>query len=192
MIMKKKLSLILLVCFFLLSGLESRAQYLDPRIGIYFSNPLSLLSKAGIKAEYRLNLDNAILGSYTQYWGYFPGYQASFEYRRYFADRKRNGENFIYTKAGGGFADYKTDNPYHDLTVVGDGRTIDFAPGNYLFGEAGIGRHFNFGAFFMEINGGLRYTQVTNPPVVYNEHLFYTLGPGSIVDVNFHFGFQFR
>ena len=66
------------------------------------------------------------------------------------------------------------------------------SPGNYFFAGGGVGRHFNFDWFFLEINMGIKYTYVTNPPDVYNEHLFYSFGPGAIPDINGHFGIQIR
>ena len=191
--MKKKLLIILFILASVLSGSLARAQYLDPHFAVYLSNPLGVLSKAGVKFEYRLNLQNALLLGYDQYWGFFPGYQAAFEYRMYFTDRSRtsSSENFIYGKAGMGFADYTENNDHPQLSILGDGRNNYDAPGTYVFGGGGVGRHFNFGRFFMDINAGLKFAEVTSPPAVYNEHLFYLTGPGSLVDINFHFGVQF-
>jgi hypothetical protein len=191
--MKKKLLVSIFVALSILSGTTARAQYLDPHYAIYLPNPLGLFSKADIKVEYRLNLQNALLLSYTQYWGFFPGYQGALEYRMYFTDRSRrsSSENFIYGKAGLGFADYASDNGYPKISIFGDGRTNYNAPGTYVFGGGGVGRHFNFDWFFLDLNAGLKFAELTTPPAVYNEHLFYLTGPGSYVDINFHFGIQF-
>ena len=191
--MKKKVLLTLFVLFSLFVCTESRAQYLDPHFAIYLTSPLGLLSKGGVKAEYRLNLQHALLLSYTQYWGYFPGYQSALEYRIYFAahSRESNSENFIYGKAGLGYAGYTPNSSNNQVTSIDDNHTNDKAPGAYALAGGGIGRHINFGWFFIELNAGLKFAQVTGQPRVYNEHLFYVTGPGSIADFNFHFGIQF-
>ena len=188
--MKKKILSGIFILMSLLSYQKADAQYLDPRYALHISNPLGMLTKIGIKAEYRLNLHHAFLGSYTNYSGFFPGYQVAIEYRVYYETR-RKADNLIYGKLGGGFADYKSKNSYKDITIFGDGRTYDAAPGNYFFPGAGVGRHFNFDWFFMEVNCGLKFAIVTKPPEVYNEHIFYLTGPGAIPDINFHFGIQF-
>ena len=189
--MKKKVPFILIILSSLFVCTESRAQYLDPHFAIYLTSPTGILSKGGIKAEYRLNLQHALLLGYTQYWGYFPGYQGNFEYRIYFETRKSNSENFIYAKAGLGYAGYMSKTDYNQVTIFGDNRSDDAAPGTYVLGGGGIGRHINFNWFFIELNAGLKFAQVIGQPHVYNEHLFYLSGPGSIADFNFHFGIQF-
>lgn len=188
--MKKKL---LISLFVILSCSAARAQYLDPHYAIYLSSPLGLLSKGGVKVEYRLNLQNALLLSYDQYWGIFPGYQGDFEYRMYFTDRSKmsSSENFIYAKAGLGYSGYTANNNVSQISMLSDGQNNYDAPGTYVFGGGGVGRHFNFDWFFIDINAGLKFSQVTNPPAVFNEHLFYLSGPGSFVDLNLHFGVQF-
>ena len=190
--MKRKLSLSLFILLSVLSC-KVQGQYLDPRFGIYFTSPIGVLSKAGVQGEYRVNLQNALLLSYTQYWGFFPGSQGAFQYRMYFTDRRKesNSENFIYAKVGVGYAGYISRVDYKQMSIFGDGRNTDAAPGTYLFGGGGVGRHINFDWFFIEINTGLKFAQVINPPTVYNEHLFFLSGPGSYVDLNFHFGVQF-
>ena len=189
--MKKQLSVSIVILVSMLWGTAARAQYLDPRFAIYLSSPLSLLSKGGVKAEYRLDLQNSLSLGYTQYWGFFPGYQGALEYRMYFTQRKSNAENFIYAKAGLGFADYMAKADYKQVAIFGDGRNDDAAPGTYVLGGGGVGRHFNFDWFFIDVSAGLKFTEAVNPPTVYNEHLFYLTGPGSYVDLNLHFGVQF-
>lgn len=171
----------------------ARAQYLDPRFAIYISTPLTILSKGEIKAEYRLNLQNALLLSYTQYWGFFPGNQGALEYRLYFPERRRDrvAENFIYGKAGMGFADYLYSNNYQQISILDDSRNHYAAPGTYVFAGAGIGRHYSIDWFFIDFNAGLKFAEVTTPPGVYNEHLFYLTGPGSYIDINVLIGIQF-
>ena len=189
--MKKKVLFSLFVLLSVLAGTVSRAQYLDPHFGIYFTSPLGLLSKGGVKLEYRVNQTNALLLGYTQYWGFFPGYQGNFEYRMYFPARKSKSENFIYAKGGMGFADYTAQTNYKQVNDFGDEKKYDLAPGTYVLAGGGIGRHINIDWFFIELNAGLKFAQVIGAPHVYNERLFYLTGPGSIVDFNFHFGVQF-
>ena len=188
--MKKK---VLFSLFVLLSVSCSvtRAQYLDPHYAIHLTSPIGLLSKGGIKVEYRINLQNALLAGYTQYWGFFPGYQGNFEYRKYFAAGRSTSENFIYAKAGVGFADYHYISDYYQHDLFGDEKYNYKAPGTYALAGGGIGRHINFDWFFIELNAGLKFSQVIGRAHVYNERLFYTTGPGSIADFNFHFGVQF-
>jgi len=191
-LMKNKVLLSLFVLFSVLSCTVARAQYLDPRFAIYLTSPIGILSKGGLMAEYRLNQQNALLLGYSQYWGFFPGYQGTFEYRMYFPVRKSNSENFIYAKAGLGYAGYDISQPaYTNISSLGDGRSNDAAPGTYVFGGGGIGRHINFDWFFIELNAGLKFSQVTSAPHLYDERLFYLTGPGSYADFNFHFGVQF-
>ena len=191
--MKKKVLFALFAFCSLFVCKESHAQYLDPHFAIYFTSPTGLLSKGGVKAEYRLNLQHALLLSYTQYWGYFPGYQGDLEYRAYFAAHSRfsSSENFIYGKAGLGYAGYTPNTTYNQATSIDGNYTKGGAPGTYVFGGGGIGRHINFNWFFVELNAGLKFAQITGQPHVYNERLFYLTGPGSIADFNFHFGIQF-
>ncbi len=191
--MKNKLFIGLFSILSILSCTTARGQYLDPHYAIYVTTPISILSKGGIKFEYRINMENALLLSYTQYWGFFPGYQGALEYRKYFPDRlrRRISENFIYGKTGIGFADYLYNNNYQQISIAGDGKNSYAAPGTYVFAGAGVGRHYSFDWFFIDVNMGLKFSEVTSPPSVYNEHLFYLTGPGSYIDLNIHLGVQF-
>lgn len=155
-----------------------------PTFAAYFSTPTGYFYKFGVKAEYRIYSENALLISYDDYWGYYPGYQAALEYRLYFSTTTAT-ENLIYMKLGNGFADYESS----PLFVTG--KDLNKAPGTYYFGGAGVGKHFNYKIFFIDIAAGLKFTYVINPPTQYNERMFYTMGPGSIPDVHIHFGFQF-
>ena len=165
---------------------EASAQslyYGMPTFAVHITSPTGFLYKGGVSFEYRIYSENALLLSYTDYWGYYPGYQAALEYRLYF-NTKTVAENLIYMKLGTGFADYVS-SPFES------GNDLNKAPGTYYFGGAGVGRHFNYGIFFWEVTAGLKFSYVSNPPVLYNERLFYTVGPGSIPDVHFNFGLQF-
>jgi hypothetical protein len=145
---------------------------------------LGLFSKGGFKFEYRLNLQNSVLVTYNRYWGFFPGYNAGVEYHRYYQTWNKT-ENFIYAKSGLGFAEYRPQDLY-------SGWEVDYTePGQYLYAGGGVGKRFHFGAFFLELNMGFKWTQLVEPPLDYNKNLFYSVGPGSFIDCNLHFGFQF-
>src|SRR5438046_2587793 len=78
---------------------RAAAQYLAPRCSIHLLNPVSLLSKGGLKLQYRISQENSFLVAYRMYWGFFPGYQASIEYHRYFQSWEKS-EAFYYGRAG--------------------------------------------------------------------------------------------
>ncbi len=142
------------------------------------------MSKGGLKLQYRLSLHHSVLAAYRKYWGFFPGYQGSIEYHRYFRSWERS-EAFIYGKAGMGRADYTPKSYYKDW------QTVYNIPGGYLFAGAGLGKRYNFGAFFIEGNAGLKFVQPVEKVENYNRSLFYTLGPGSFIDCGLTLGFQF-
>jgi hypothetical protein len=161
---------------------------IEKGIAIHFTNPISVLSKIGIMAEYKLGVQRSVMFSYTSYRGYFPGYQVAAAYRQYFQrwsnrDNIRH-ENFMYVRAGVGNSDYTPPD------WLKDGEAY-VAPGDYFFVGCGIGRHYNFGAFFLESILGVKYSGVPVPIANYNERIFYVTGPGAIVEINFNFGFQF-
>ncbi len=155
-----------------------------PAFAIHIASPIALVYKFGVKVEWRPYYDHAFLLSFNQYYKYYPGYQGAFEYRMYFHAHNSVHENIIYFKAGNGFADFK------EAPSFAPTPESYSAPGTYYFGGAGIGRHFNFGNFFLDLCAGLKYSYVVNPPKLYDERLFYSIGPGSIPDVHFTFGLQ--
>jgi hypothetical protein len=158
------------------------AQNIDRSLAFHFSNPLGIASKFRIKAEYRLDVQNAFLVSYTKYWGNFPGYGAGAEYRSYWQTLTDH-ENYVYVKGGLGNVRYRP------FSVIKD-ESFYYPPGNYFYGGAGIGRHWNFNHFFIDCNLGAKFTGVTASEGNYNEVLFYLTGPGSVLDLNFHLGYQ--
>jgi len=185
--MKKIFFTCLFILLSVLPGTRAGAQsalYGMPTYAFHISSPLGFFYKAGAKFEYRLFPENALLLSYTKYWGYFPGYQGYLEYRIYF-NTKTVAENLIYTKLGTGFADYESS------ALFSNGKDLNKGPGTYYFGGAGVGKHFNYRIFFLEISAGLKFTHVAKPPSQYNERLFYSIGPGSIPEVHLNFGLQF-
>lgn len=162
-------------------------QYLPPRLSIHLTNPLSYASKFGVGLQYRLNLRHSVLVSYRNYYGFFPGQQGSIEYHGYYRTWDRT-EAFFYGKFGVGNSVYSP----RPLYTGWDARYSD--PGGYGFLGAGLGRRYNFGHFFIEGRVGLKYTELLEPadplnPI--NRNIFYTTGPGSLVDCGLTFGLQF-
>jgi hypothetical protein len=186
-----RIVLLLLTVLFSTTLLAQRPRYepsyyMEKGFLIHFTSPLSLFSKAGVMVEYKVGVQRSIMFGYTNYWGYFPGYQGYAVFRQYLNTwRHSRHENFLYVKGGVGHADYKPAD-----WLVESGQTFK-APGDYFFGGAGFGRHFNFGHFFMESVVGLKYTGVPDAIDDYNERIFYVTGPGAIVEASFNFGVQF-
>ncbi len=176
---------LLLALLPLLCSKPANAQFLAPRFSIHASNPVGLFEKVGFKAQFRLSQENSFLVGYRYYWNFFPGYQASMEYHRYFQTWDPH-EGFIYGKMGIGKAGYQPRNYYAGWQ---DAYT---APGNYIFAGAGVGKRYNISHFFIEVNLGLKLAQTTDKKnTTYNKNIFYALGPGSFVDFNLNFGYQF-
>jgi hypothetical protein len=151
---------------------------------IHFTSPLTLLAKGGVALEYKIGIQRSIMFGYNAYWGYFPGYQAYAVFRQYVNTRNPH-ESFFYVKSGIGHADYKP-----GAWLAGD-QQVFVAPGDYFFAGGGVGRHRNFGHFYIEALLGLKYSFVPKPIANYNEQLFYVTGPGSFLDGGLNFGFQF-
>jgi hypothetical protein len=181
--MKRLAALLFSLLFF---SAQSGAQQVVPRFAVYFSNPISLLSKARIKFEYRVNRQHAIQFSATNYHGFCPGFQTGFEYRNYRVPGSAvRSENFLYAKAGMGNSDV-SDYEY---------RTNRIALGYYNYVGGGVGRHFTLGRerhFFLDLAGGLKLILASRSAGdINNGFIFYTTGPGSVIDLNLHFGWQF-
>ncbi len=184
MIKKTFLLPILLVLMTTFCCTEADAQYLAPRLSVHLSNPLGLVTKGGVKLQYRANNGHSFLAGYRKYWGFFPGFQGAVEYHRYFRTWRRS-EGFLYGRVGMGESGY-TPKPYFS-----GWETPYNSPMSYGFAGAGGGRRYNFGHFFIEANVGLKYAWLLDDIKGYNENLFYSLGPASLIDCSFHFGFQF-
>lgn len=194
--MKSKLSLLVLILLLAVgtSHAQRRPIYEPPyemEKGFVFHipSPLTWIAKIGIAVEYKVGVQRSMMFGYNAYWGYFPGYQGYAVFRQYVNTTYR-GENFFYVKGGVGHADYS---PGANAPVWVNPDNIPFdAPGDYVFGGGGIGRHHNFGHFFIEAVLGLKYSFVPKRPIEnYNEKIFYTTGPGSFLDGGLNFGFQF-
>ena len=176
--MQKKLySVVVIVLLSVITAFKVNAQ-----VAIHLSNPLGLLSKARIKIEYRLDTRHALLLSTAGYWGWCPGLQGYAEYRNYHFVTRRT-ELFYYGKLGGGAG--------VEFGIAHG----DTGPFTYALAGAGMGYHFNMGRsqrFFMDLAFGLKgCQQITVAPEGNDLQFFYISGPGSVVDINFHFGFTF-
>jgi hypothetical protein len=157
-------------------------------MSIQITNPLSGASKAGGMLEIRLTQSSFNLG-YTQYLGVYAGKQYRFEYQKYIKTRLRN-EYYWYLKAGGGTAQYDASK----LEMLGNKTKAIIGPVDYYYAGAGVGRRFNLNHFVICLNAGLKYSKL--PPDFSEENwqeyrLFYATGPGSILDLNAKFGYQF-
>lgn len=180
-----KRSFVILFSLLLLST-HADAQHIVPRFAVYFSNPVSLLSKARIKFEYRITGQHALQFSAASYHGFCPGFQTGFEYRNYrLPAGSRRSENFLYAKVGFG---------NNDVTNYQDRNSI-LGLGYYNYAGGGIGRHFTLGReghFFLDLAAGAKLVMASRGiSSIDNGFIFYTTGPGSIVDLNLHFGWQF-
>jgi hypothetical protein len=186
--LKNRLLPLLLPILLISGSMGLRAQsytnyYNDIGVAIYLNNPIGWISKFRVKAEYRMDVQKSIMVSYASYYGFFPGYQAGLEYRNYHELLSQH-EHFWYAKMGLGEAKYKQ----IDIWAAPE---MHAAPGSYVFAGGGVGKHWNFDNFFIDINVGLKYTFVPSPEGDYNEIVFYSVGPGSIADINAHIGLQF-
>lgn len=146
-------------------------------------NPVAMFQKAGIKLEYRHQQTGLLLSGIQYYgsWPKYPGTQAALEGRIY---KKLQGakvhENFIYSKIIYGYQQH--------ANATGDGffRRAEVLAGNYYGAGIGVGRHFNYGHFFIDINLGFKYTLSESKQAT----PFYITGPGSYLDLHFNIGFQ--
>ena len=164
------------------------------RIALNLTNPVGLISKGGAALEQRSGR-NSQLVSYTKYWGVYAGTQYGYElqhflipgYRSRFYGKPR--EFFLYVKGFVGDASYDS----KKLAVIGDNSKIFIGPNAYAGVVGGFGKRYNYNHFFISWKLGLKYSLlIDNPPTEDKNlyRLFFATGPGSIVDLNFHFGIQ--
>ncbi len=158
--------------------------YTPYRWSVHATNPLSLLSKAGVQLQYRLSSKHSVVAGYRHYYGFFPGNQISIAYHRYFA-LNADDEFFVYGRGGAGDAGY-IPKPYY-----AGAEDPYISPDKYLFVGGGVGRRYNFGHFFIEVNAGLKLAGLVENKEGYNKNLFYATGPGSFLDCGLHLGLQF-
>ena len=187
----------LLSAFFVLFSLQSvNAQYnytynnrKKYTAALMITNPLGFYTKIGGGLELRLRQTSVVINAAT-YSGIYEGKQYRFEVDKYIKTTKKN-ESFWYVKVCGGDATY---NPTK-LTLLNDNSNTAVGPVNYIGGGIGLGRRIYMKQhFFLLLNAGLKY--VVLPPDFSDEkaekfRLFYATGPGSVVDANLRFGYQF-
>lgn len=163
---------------------------------IHLSNPMLLLSKAGVKGEFRITPHHSALVGYTRYWGLFPGWQANAEYRYYIGRLNRRYNFFGYARGGYGEAKFdpvfQSDHNFSFPLLALPRRT--FPEFNYYFAGIGGGLHVNIKVFFLEAMLGIKGTLRNNTEDRYYYHgapIFYITGPGALIDAHINFGFQF-
>lgn len=154
-----------------------------PKFALHVYNPIALFQKAGAKIEYRTTRMGFLLTG-IQYYGSFPQYrgtQGGVECRGYFYVGSKDQEYFLSSRAFVGQQQY--------VPQSGDGffNLAEIPAGNYYGFGLATGRHFNFGHFFLDINGGLKFTKSS----VEQDRAFYITGPASILDLHFNLGMQF-
>ena len=151
---------------------------------IHVSNPLGMYQKTGLKLEYKQKqLGLLLTGLY--YYGVlpkYPGAQIGVEGRYYNQpDSIKIHQNFIYSKLYYGHQQH--------VNQSGDGffNRAEVPASNYYGAGIGIGRHFNFGQFFLDFNTGFKYTLTD----VNQATAFFITGPGSYLDLHLNLGFQY-
>jgi len=170
------LSLLLVILFLNLSWAQKHS------FSIHLSNPIALFQKAGIKLEYKTSKIGLLLAG-TQYYGNlprYPGTQLGVE-TRFYRNATEKREDYIYGKILGGYQ--------QAVAASGDGffRREKVDAGNYYGAGIGLGRRYHFNHLFLDLQGGLKYTQSDVPQA----DAFYITGPGSFLDLHLNFGFQF-
>lgn len=152
------------------------------------TNPLSGSSKYGGVVEYRFGRAAITLGI-TNYIGAYQGVQFKFEFIKYINTIYRN-ETFWYMKGISGNAQYESSK----LSMLGEDRDFTIGPVDYSGVGAGFGRRWNFNHLCIVMNAGLKYALLPDSFSDENKEYFryfYATGPGSIIDLNFRFGYQF-
>jgi hypothetical protein len=146
----------------------------------YINQPIGLASKVRLSIEKDINKNYSLLLNYTNFYGLVGGEQSYLELRRNY--RKPNKSDFfVYSKMGAG-------NSFQTNTVYG------------IFG-IGVGEKIYF-------DKGQRFSLVcvqgikVCPNIIGNEDpdtasgglrgLFYVIGPGSLIDLHFNFGFRLK
>lgn len=176
----KKLFITLILSSILLSNGYGQ----ESKVALHIYNPIGLFQKAGAKVEYRTNQIGFLFGA-IQYYGSIPSYpgtQLGLEVRHYaLSELNMKKERFLYARILTGHQNY--------MNAQGDGfMSVSEVPeGDYYGAGVGVGRHLNYGHFFIDLNAGLKYVAST----VKQEAAFYITGPASYLDLHFNLGFQF-
>ena len=183
--MQKNILLILIVLLPFYSY-RATAQY---NLSLMGTNPLGILSKEGGALEFRTGKSSFMI-AVTNYTGVYEGKQYRFEYQKYF-HTKLSDNFFWYIKAGGGQSTYNG----KALSFLDDKSTgATPVPVDYYLGGAGFGRRVVYKHFCLSFTLGLKYSNLPADMSDENKEsyrLFYATGPGSIIDANIRFGFQF-
>ena len=165
--------------FFLLSFAKPAAA----QVTLYQSNPVGLLSKERLLLEVRFAPSHAVMLGHSFYYGYCPGWQSMGVYR-YYAKKSGQTELFYYAKVGYG------NGRENAISLKRD----DTAPFDYALAGGGIGFQVSMGKnqrWLFDLSGGLKAFGLFNTTTRRDDFdLFYITGPGSIVDINAHFGFR--
>ena len=149
----------------------------------HLSSPLGMVGKIGAKAELRFGDESILLcGTYyypTFFVFNFSGPQIAIEYRMYgFGSTGEYGQNYLYGKAlGGSQGAIPASDGFFGHEAIKET--------SYYGLGGGVGRHLNYGAFFIDINAGLKFAYCPDPPIG-----FYVLGSGAIVDLHLNLGLQ--
>lgn len=168
------------------------------RTAITLSNPLSL-NKSGGGVEHRLG-NFSYMGSTYIYRGAYPGISTDLELRKYARKHyKHHRTKWTYQNFGYwrpllvGIAAFDSDK----LGMMGYPEHIYWYEKGYVGSSMGWGRRYSRGMFFWSIKAGLRFTSFAaaadpiESEAVHLYKLFYATGPGSVFELNFHFGIQY-
>lgn len=168
------------------------------RTAVTFSNPFSL-NKSGGGVEHRLG-NVSYMGSSYLYRGAYPGLMLDLELKKYarrhykHKTAKWTYQNFGYVRPIIiGIAAFDGDK----LGIVGYPEGIYWYEKGYLGGSAGWGRRYSRGMFFCTMKAGVRFISFAaaadpiEPEAAHLYKLFYATGPGSVFELNFHFGIQY-
>ncbi len=143
---------------------------------LYINQPSGFLSKIRIKFENRFTTDNSILFTYTNYYEMYTGNQYYVEFRQY--KEKDSRENFNQIKLG-----------------IGESEKFSSV---FVFLGGAVGQKFYISKskkIALDITEGLKLPLIIkgNPDNAGSGlgGLFYLVGPGSIIDINFNFSYQF-
>lgn len=126
-------------------------------LSIYFNNPISMTNKIRVKFEARIDQHSAFLVSMTKYYGIWPGYNTSIEFKHYGDKKYNNYEKIMYLKWGWGAS-----------LTDGFSPTPNITRGKYMFMGGGLGQHYTLGktrSFFIEFTEGVKFTRATSGEV---------------------------
>jgi hypothetical protein len=148
---------------------------------LHISNPLGMYQKAGLKLEYKQK-QMGLLITGLHYYGVlpkYPGSQIGFEGRYYNQpDSGKMHQNFLYSKI------YYGHQRHVNQSGEGFFNRAEVPAGDYYGAGIGVGRHFNYRHFFIDLNAGFKYTFTE----VNQATAFFITGPGSYLDLHLNLG----